>query len=460
MSVDMHERRAERGTHRGAANVWTNAQPEVAPASEPAGSWMFRLVLGLWLCIAVGAVVLASTRGSEVDAEDGGVAQAQEEELGEDIEDDDLPLPILIEGMTLNDVIAPCTIEGGLECDEDRSVFLGIAPCTIEGGLECDEDRSVFLGSEDFDPELGVRTPTILIFGDQQSPFTGPVVGVETFDGGFRTWTLNVEEEEADELVSQIIRVDDTWQLPESTGLVEVERFEESTDPGPLWQLDFSGDGSATLQPLRAIEDEMANGWEWIVPLVRLADFGPTVDFAMVSLEPVEVLGIEGVAIVEPFLSNEGEVVGTRVASTVWADDSYAYRLIADSPLENDEAIDRLVLVNREAWEEALIDAWFDEGAEALGVLAALAFTVIAAFMILWFLYKRRWLSIVIVLVAMFAVYALLSFPSIGFGLLVGFGGLALAAFVGRKPQVDQPPPPPRDAEVLAAWRPGEIRDE
>lgn len=337
--------------------------------------------------------------------------------MGEDIEDDDLPLPILIEGMTLNDVIAPCTIEGGLECDEDRSVFLG---------------------SEDFDPELGVRTPTILIFGDQQSSFTGPVVGVETFDGGFRTWTLNVEEEEADELVSQIIRVDDTWQLPESTGLVEVERFEEPTDPGPLWQLDFSGDGSATLQPLRAIEDEMASGWEWIVPLVRLADFGPTIDFAMVSLEPVEVLGIEGVAIVEPFLSNEGEVVGTRVASTVWADDSYAYRLIADSPLENDEAIDRLVLVNREAWEEALIDAWFDEGAEALGVLAALAFTVIAAFMILWFLYKRRWLSILIVFVALFAVYALLSFPSVGFGLLVGFGGLALAAFVGRKPKADQ----------------------
>lgn len=415
MSVDMHERRAERGTHRGAANVWANAQPEVAPASEPAGSWMFRLVLGLWLCIAVGAVVLAGTRGSEVDTEDGGVAQALGEESAQGAGDEDLPLPILIEGIDLYNVSGPCFVG-------DR--------------LICDVDRPISTNFDGFDPELGTRTPTIVIFGEEQSPFTGPVVGIETFDGGFRTWTLNVDQDGANELVEQVTRLGDTWLLPESAGLVEVARFEDSTDPLNTWQFDFDDD-AATLQPLRAADGKTASEWEWIVPLVRIRDFGPTVDFAALSLQPVDVLGRDALQLHVPYLADNGEAEGTRVASTIWADGGYAYRLIGP-PNGDGRIVDQLVLVDRDEWESAVTDAYFDESAESLAILLVLAFTIVSGATILWFLFKRRWLSILIVLVALFAVYALLSFPSVGFGLLVGFGGLALAAFVGRKPKADQ----------------------
>lgn len=416
--ADLLERHAERGTRRGAANVWARSQPEVAPPIvETATSWSFRLVLGVWLCAMIGAVVFATTRGSEVDTEDGSVAQGGDGELdGND--DDGLPLPILIEGMTLGNVFGPCTVDEGLVCDVDESMF------------------SEF---ENFDPELGTSVPTIVIFGDEDSPFEGPVVGIETFDGGFRTWTLNLGQVEAAELVDQVTRDGDFWVLPEATGLVEIQRFEDSTDPLSSWQFDFSRAG---LQPLRSEAGETATEWDWIVPLVRLADFGPTVEFATISLEPVDVLGRDAVEIVQPLLSDDGEIDGSRVSDTIWVDGDYAYRLTADWPTENAEVIDGLELVDRAEWERVVLDAWFDEGAESAAILATAAFFLVAAIMTLWFLFTRRWASIAIVLATGLGVWAFVSFPSATGVLVAGFGGLALASRVGRKPKTHAPAPP------------------
>lgn len=367
MPADIHERRAERGTHRGAANVWANAQPHAdpAPAPKPTSRWIFRLVIAAGLCAGLVAVALASTRESEVDAVDGDVARSQDSV--EAPQDDDLPLPILIDGVDLEDAIGPCVAEDGLVCEVDRQVSTNVV------GL---------------DPELGTETPTIVVFGEDDSPFAGPILGVENFDGGFRTWTLNVDQDEAAELVAQVMRVGDSWQLPESTGLVEVQRFEDSTDPLNTWQFDFAND-VATLQALRAADGETANEWEWIVPLVRLRDFGPTVDFAMLTLEPVDVLGREAVQLNVPILSNTGEVDGTRVASTIWVEEGYAYRL-SGPPTGDASLASQLVLVEREEWERAVLDAYFDEEADLIALLGVLGVIVAAGATLLWLVLRRR----------------------------------------------------------------------
>ena len=422
--TDLLERRAERGTHRGSANVWANSRPSTKPAVEPTGSWLFRLALGVWLCIGV-ALLLASDRGNEVDTQEAAVSQSSEDNA--EVSDDDLPLPILIDGFQLDDAITICAADGELVCDEEATF---------------DE-----LG--DFDPELGISTPTIVIFGDEAAPFTGPVVGVESFDGGFRTWTLNLDQQEANEIIAQVSRAGNAWGLPASTGLVEIERFEESTDPLNTWQLDFSSDTSrATLQPLRAF-GEPASEWDWIVPLVRNTDFGPTVDFATISLEPVDVLGREGLALVLPFLSDEGEVDGTLVSDIIWAEGQCTYRLNARGPdTDSAEIIDQLVLADRAEWTDLVLDARFDESAEAITMLVILVFLVVGAVLLAGFLVKRKWLSAVIVLGAAGFGYSFISFPNVLGALLIGFGGLTLSLLAAKKAGANNPDlPTPADAE-------------
>lgn len=336
---DLLERRATRGEPRGAANVWANAQPELAHARpEPPSRIGLRLAI---VAVVVGLVafgLLADRTGDDLDT-------ADDEQPTEIVDSEELlPPPILHSNMTLGRVSRPIDPEFDGDDDIFDDVFAG-APAPIFNDLD----------------EQGTTT---MIFAREDEPFRGPVLGLTLFgSGGFRPWGLNMTQGEFDDLVSRLSQSDGSWVLPEDSGLVEVRRFDD--DPYFSlrfgWQFDF-GEGSAEA----ILQSEVANHegrsideWTWIARLVG-GEFGWHVDIAqpdLAQITPTTVLGHDAI-ILQPANVEE------RTDTILWSSDDFVHRLTA-SRIEGNTSFARsavdeaalLGLVDRAEWIAAVDDA-------------------------------------------------------------------------------------------------------
>ena len=358
-SQDLLERRAERGSTRGAANVWTNAQPNSAIDAPVESSRFLRLVLAAGV-LAIGSIVVLSLRASSETVATEAAESAAATESTTAQPDDGLPLPILVDGAALIDTLPQC-LDFRLGCEV------------------VDSQGTDFLGNE-----LGIDNRRTTIYADEDTPFSERVLGVENFDGGFRTWSLNTDDDTHGELVEQVTFEDGEWVLPVDSGLVEVARFDEYPEPLALWQFNFrDGARRILLQSLPSRFDQGATEWEWIVPLTSTQ---PDVD-----LRTFEILDGKGVVVeisqeqiaIENGLDPSELVPGQDL---IWVDGDFVYRLNANGPELSDNDIDdiaeRLTLVDRDVWLDAVDDTVFDEDQEALiifGVLGVIALVALGA---------------------------------------------------------------------------------
>lgn len=359
-SQDLLERRSDRGDTRGAANVWANAQMPQPQKNEPAGSWAFRSILAIALVVALFAVISAVGQSSETATEGSTPETPTAAQDPSDPSDAVLPLPILVDGAALTDTSPQC-LDFRLGCE------------VVDSG------NTGFPGNE-----LGINNLRTTVYAKEDNPFSERVLGVENFDDGFRTWSLNTDDDTHEELVEQLVLEGGEWVLPVDSGLVEVARFDEYPEPLALWQFNFQdGARRILLQSLPSRFDQGATEWEWIVPLVSTQ---PDVD-----LRTFEVLGTPGVVIEisQEQIALENGLDPSELAlgqELIWVDGDFIYRFNANGPELSDNDVDdiaeRLMLVDRDVWLDAVDDTTFDEDQEALiifGVLGVIVLIAIAA---------------------------------------------------------------------------------
>ena len=298
---DLLERRAERGTPRGSANVWANAQPALrSPLTNPPGqrssSWTFRIALAVWLIGFAIAGVLALGRGDDLETAT---------EPDEPIESSEpLPAPILIDGFDLDRTGRP------LDPDLDADDVLG-EPVVQIG------DTTSF---GNFDVEEHV------VFADPIDPFNNPIVGLELFaDGGFRPWSLHADADELTSILDTVAQRDGEWTISPDTGLVEIDRF--SIDPRFLldagWQFDFSdGDEQVTLQAHTTTDAAPISEWMWVALLVDNETPRPQ------EVTEIEVLGGSGIMLSRGNPEEPSDDV-------FWVDDGFAYRFGTSTEVGN-----------------------------------------------------------------------------------------------------------------------------
>ena len=360
---DLLQRRAERGSPRGAANVWTDAQIEQPTHMRAEGSWVFRLVLAVGT-IGVGAVAALSIASSSETATSDIAPPAAVSEGDPSPAEDDLPLPIFVEGATLQDSLPACI-----------DFLAGCVPIPLDDpGMEMPEN------------EFGIRTLQTLVYADEDDPFSNRVLGIENFEGGFRTWSLNTDQETNDELVEQVVLEGGEWVLPLESGLVEVARFDGYPIPDGSWQFDFvDGERSIGLQPLRARSGQSASEWQWIVPLVRSQP-----DVNLRTLDVLDQVGVV-VQISQEAVFRENGFDPSEAAlleDLVWVDGDFVYRLTASGPELTDHRVDdvaeRLTVVDRAIWLSAVDDTVVNENFEALIIVGvfAIAMVVVLALLI------------------------------------------------------------------------------
>ncbi len=333
--IELFEERADRGIPRGAVAVWAAAHEQLnnEPQPRPQGS-----VTGLRVALAFSAAALAMFVGIRITAF--GPDDTQVTPIADEAENttEAKPAPILIDGMTLKAVMDPWT-----DSEREATTF------TTGGGASGDV----------------ISTG---VYASASSGFSGPVVGIDTLEGGgFAPWSANLTAEELSSLTSEVVRDGDSWELPDDGVLVEVARFEDDSERFVTdgWQFDFrSGPDGATLQA-----EEDSSVWVWLGRLLRFR----SVDEGL-TVAPIDVLGTDGLIVDD---------------NAVWEDDGFVYRLTANEiqgdtsfgrPVET--VIDRLEVVERAEWDTAIERAQQGSvwgGAEAVAALLGLVVWLLTA---------------------------------------------------------------------------------
>ncbi len=386
-SSELLEGRADRGTARGAANVWASAQvdrPDPQPSFAP---WTTRIALLAWTAAVAVAGYFAVTTDETSD-----VLRAQPADVP--IESaDPLPEALLVEGMELVRVFRPN------HTGFDASDIL-------------EEQRISNLKSGD-DLDNPPEDVTI-VFADPDDQFNGPIVGLQLSNGGFRPWSANVDRSELDELLDQLVRIDGTWSMPEESGLVEVARISAAPDSAFEygWQYDFkAGANEVTLQAETAPDPEEIDEWLWLSRLVGEGDVGPVVS-------EVEVLGQTGIRLQLRGTGAEEPADGP-VDEVVWAADGFVYRMTVDV-LDGDRLIsgeataqlDRLRIVDRAGWVDAVNAADRQPESEVVIGIVAIGLLAALAVLLLVLLIKREFMT------AAFLVAGMALLSAAGLGLL------------------------------------------
>ncbi len=366
---DLLERRAQRGTTRGAANVWAAAQPQSAPASNgwrPDSKVWLRLALTLSVLVA-GLVILQAIPSAGPTKLD--VAQSTEPDRDPDVVTDRDPVldvdHILVEGMDLKLV--------GRPFDPDAKEFRAESV-----------DPSGYFG----------RTTSSQIFADPTDPFNNPIIGIDNLQGGgFRPWGANLGDTPLEEFTNQLSQENGAWILSADSGLVEVASFQDD----PLeqqrfgWEFGFE-EGSDTV----TWEAALHNGegvWLWVARLLSQREGGPT----EVRMTESPVVGQSAITI-----GGDGEY-----ASVVWVHDDLVYRLSAGELRGNthygrsaEDALPLLHLVGDEEWQEAVSQA------ESIPILFSITLAAQLLLLLAWVLsgiyfalVKRlRWLAVLALL--------------------------------------------------------------
>ncbi len=323
MTNDLLERsllepRAERGTPRGAANVWANAQATRQTPSPNAG-WAFRLALAVFLIAigTVGLVSLARDQDSDVATEPG----VNESEVLDSIEP--LPAPLLINGFELESVGRP------EDPDFDADDLFGPAPDTPTGVTN--------------------SVSEVIVYGNPDNPFENPVFGLRNFDGGdFVPFGANMDLATIEQLTGEFL--DDERQLVRADveGFTELARFETEGLAGARygWSFDFSSEQDAAS--LRAqTAPSLADFSIWL----RLASNLPIEEGFTAELRSVEVRGTTGVLV--SYSNDEPDTL-------VWLEDDFVYQLTSVDPerasqIPVDEGlIDQLIEIDRAQWVDAV----------------------------------------------------------------------------------------------------------
>lgn len=401
---DLLERRAERGTARGAANVWADAQPHANTQARHSGTkWALRFALVAWAAIMGIAVILGAGRSGELET----ASADGEDQPVESVEP--LPAPILVEGMNLQRVNRPW--DPGFDASD---LFGSSNPPNPE-------DITTF-GSG----ELGVEH---VIFASENDALSNLIFGIELFeDGGFRPWGANLGGRTLREFTDQLVQVEGEWQIAEATGLVPVARVDSEVrnlnDFG--WQFDFVDGADEIILQAETRPNGTIDEWTWISRIANNRND--------VTISEVEVLGRSAISVT---VENDDD------DQVVWVEDDFVYRLLA-STIEGDtsvstpasDAIDRLAVAEPEVWVDAVREAGQLGVAQGIALLFGLVLVAAVLVSLVFFAFRRHWRSAAISVTTL----ALLFF-SIGFGpsggpssvsLLLAIAGLALAWFSYR----------------------------
>lgn len=371
---DLFERRAERGRHRGAPEVWADAHhavhAEQATSAAPghAPRWWsvagFRVAFAAISVAALAALTLPlDVFSTELDPVAAPAVEEEEvEETGEAADEESKPpAQLLIEDMTLKTVFEP---------DSDRR---------LDGG-----DSSIIPIPPFQSTVLGAK---LWVFVDQVDPYVKPVLvgSASESSEGLAVIGGNVPFAES------IIEFEDgEWRLIDEAGDYALAAEFDSPDQVVLnaWELEFVDDADSSDQALwQAATHNGAQEWLWVVRLAGSSSSS--------SLSPIEVLGRPGVELVD----DNGN------SHVLWTDADQAFRMTAfssddtsSSSVRSAEVARRLYEADDDEWGQAIADAGDPNGigvrvetieiplsylASGLGVLIAVGFLG-------WLVYRER----------------------------------------------------------------------
>ena len=389
MSTDLLERRAERGEPRGAANIWAEAQTPIAEplASGPnPGVWIFRAAVAISILVAGFFLLNGLSDGASSTATDE-VPRAADSNVSPGDQDEPLPLPLLVDGMSLDHVTPP--INERFDADE---LFEPVSSSISRATFGVDE------------------ASRRIVFANPDDPLNDPIMVIDAFaEGGFRPVVVNIDESERQQLIDSASRTGDAWSIGTETGLVSVADFEWEAfillDLG--WQFDFSsGSDRVTLQALAIADNPSLQEWAWLALLLR--------DDVSTELTETSVLDQPGVLLTETFEERIDDEI-------FWADGNFAYRLSA-STLVGDTlepspvalAAERLVAVEQDVWVTAVLDTVQFGSIEGPFFLIALIAIAVALACIIYLLMKRRFKLVAVVALAAIALIAIGALPFFG----------------------------------------------
>lgn len=389
MSTDLLERRAERGEPRGAANIWADAQTPIAGplASGPnPGVWIFRAAVAISILVAGFFLLNGLSNGDSSTATDE-VPRAADSNVSPGDQDEPLPLPLLVDGMSLDHVTPP--INERFDADE---LF---------------EPVSSSISRATFGEDEASRR---IVFANPDDPLNDPIMVIDAFaEGGFRPVVVNIDESERQQLIDSASRTGDAWSIGTETGLVSVADFEWEAfillDLG--WQFDFSsGSDRVTLQALAIADNPSLQEWAWLALLLR--------DDVSTELTETSVLDQPGVLLTETFDERVSEQL-------FWTDGDFAYRLSADTivgdtaePTPVAPAAERLIAVDQDVWVAAVLNSVQFGSIEGPFFLVALISIAIALACIVYLLVKRRFKLVAVVALMAFVLVALAALPLLG----------------------------------------------
>ena len=301
MSTDLLERRAERGSPRGSANIWAELQaPSPTPLPPKGSAWAFRLAVGV-LAAAVGFGVFGITNSSTTETV-ADVAAPIEDSVTPS--EDTLPEPYLVEGLSLAFVAQPTDPEF------DADDLLG-----EPGNLP---------------PPKSDAMNDIVIFARSVDDFDGPILGVEVLDDGTtEAWSANLSSTEFASLNAELAQVDGQWTVPADSGLVQVAQFQFQPELRRSQQWDFEFVDTDSLDSVVLHANPLRDGGQWENIATYLSTKSDTAVVETVDLEGIDRPGIrverepqekvfEGEE--EAYIVDLGELV-------LWDDGDFAYSL-------------------------------------------------------------------------------------------------------------------------------------
>lgn len=315
MTNDLLERRAERGTPRGAANVWANAQTPPPPIPEGT-NWAFRMALAGFIgLLTLGLIAISRPASDELDTVNDPTQQEQPAPTST-TSSEPLPASLGIDGMEFSSVSRP------EHPDFDADDLFG-------AGVPFDRPAQ-------FDSV--VRN---IFYADPAAPFEGPIFAFVVFeDGEFVPLAANMSAEEVATMTERVVVSGGTPTLPNS-GLEVVADFDSRTfDSGEFrWGFNFTSEEELVDLRAQTSPDDQVTVWHWLAELLPTAG-----EDERASLDGVEVLDHSGVRV--------DYSTGTR-NEVLWVDGDFAYLLqsATSEHLATDFA-PRVQAIDRVEWVE------------------------------------------------------------------------------------------------------------